>query len=263
VMPRARAVGPDAVQAWMLGLGVLLAASAAAQLRPVLPGFPRELVAPSGFLMLLTAIAACLGVRLWELRWDWVQLMALGTVCAGLFVMSRAGLIGSPDTPFELLGIIAYAAWIEELVFRRVLPRAFMRGLASSRGPRPGVVAVVASQFLFAATHFLPGLQQQAGIGWAALMRLFVGGLLLAAVVSRSGLAIGALLHAELNLRAVLPQPPPGAPSTTGLCLVAMLAIGITLNLPPMHLTSTHPGAPHEKSICPCRRRGRPPDDRV
>jgi hypothetical protein len=207
---------------------VLLATAAAAHLRFPIGAVHGEFVIISGFLVLLTTLAACGGVRLVEVRCDWLQLVALVTTAAGVFIASQAGIIGSADTPFELLGIIAYAAWMEELVFRRLLPRAFERTLHPA-GRGTGAVCIVASQVLFAVSHFTPGLQYQSHLGVMALIRLFAGGLLLAAVVSRSGLAIGALLHAELNLRAVLPQPPPQTASTLGVCLIALLALGLTL----------------------------------
>jgi hypothetical protein len=230
-----------------LAVGVMLAASAAAQLRLPLPHVPREVVAATAFLVLLTTIAACLGIRLLDLRCDWIHVTALATACAGLFVTSRAGLMGATATPFELLAVIAYAAWIEELVFRRLLPDAFMRATRSTPRRRP--VYVVASQFLFAASHFVPGLQQQTGFGLLALMRLFVGGLLFAAVVSQCGLAVGALMHAELNLRAVLPQPPPHRASLLGVSLIALFALGVTLlNSSQLRFCqSLLRGPPHEK----------------
>jgi hypothetical protein len=234
-----------------LAAGVLLAAVASAQLRFPLPPLRQELVAISGFLCLLVAIAACLGVRLLDLRCDAPQVLALLATCAGLLAVSRAGLVGTHETPFALLGVIGYAAWIEELVFRRLLPRAFAQGFEPGN-PGAAPACIVASQALFAVSHFLPGLQNQGAIGFTALMRLFAGGLVLAVVVSRAGLAIGALMHAELNLRAILPQPPPQTPSSIGVCLIGLMAIGIIV-LKPFALScaqSLSRGTPNEKSNC-------------
>jgi hypothetical protein len=244
----ARAAVPCAI-----GLGVLIAAMAAAQVHSPLPRIPHAIVSASVFLLLLSGIAACLDIRLLELPADLPQLTALVTTVAGVFVAARSGLVGSPSTPVVLIGVVAYAAWIEELVFRRLLPRAFSGALGPHR-VRSTTVGVVASQLLFAAAHFLPGLQNQNDLGVASLTRLFLGGLLFAAVVSRSGLAIGALLHAELNLRAMLPQPPPDRPTTIGVCLIATMAIGITASRSPPILTLSHRGTQHEKSCSWIRR---------
>jgi hypothetical protein len=238
----ARMVVPSA-----LAVGVLLAATAAEQFRTPYRSVPHAVVAVSAFLCLLAGLAACLDIRLVDVQSDWLQLMALATTVGAMLVVSRTGLVGSPDTAFALIAVIAYAAWVEELVFRRILPRAFTTAFESG-GVRWTPGGVVTSQLLFAACHFVPGLRHQDGLGWVSLMRLFAGGLLFAAVVSRSGLAIGALLHAELNLRAVLPQPPPDAATTIGVFLIALLGLGITVSRsPPLHILFSR-GMQHEKS---------------
>ena len=221
---RAAAIG----LAFGIALGAVVAAAGAGRIRLPRVPLPQEVIAMSLFVGLLVAVSACLGVGLVDLRCDWLQVTALATAFAGLLVVTQAGIVGSPDTPYELLGVVAYAAWIEELIFRRLLPRALTRALQPP-GRRVLPIAVVASQLVFAAAHFVAGVQIRSALDLVALTRLFAGGLLFAAVVARCGLAIGVLLHAELNLRALLPQPPPEMPSTLGVCLIAALAVGVTL----------------------------------
>ena len=106
---------------------------------------------------------------------------------------------------------ITFVAFVEEMVFRVLLPGRMTRALSLNLGRgRALAVAVALSQLTFGASHLLPTNARPDGLGPAAFMGLTASGLALWAIIERVGIWTAASLHALVNISLILAPMPSG-----------------------------------------------------
>lgn len=175
----------------------------AALLMTALPGLVVLLSAagmPSAAAYAVFAVAAIAGCRLLASRPP-RRPEELGVTCAGSVAVGGAVaalvVVCLPAGRLAGAGALGAAA-VEELVFRRELPRA----LAALFGPgrwRAWVGGTLAAQLVFAACHFVGPGQAGPPAGWP-LARLVASGTCLAVLYRASGtLLVPAALHGWIN----------------------------------------------------------------
>jgi hypothetical protein len=215
-----------------IAAAVLVAAAAAARAGELMPPAAQPFAATT-FFAVVGAIALFTPTRMLEWHRDTRLVVALAL--SGLAVLSlRAGdVAGLCGTSVAAILTVVYAAWVEESVFRRILPRAFGRSLASFGERRAHAAGILVSQALFAAGHFMPGTIRYIWPDAAAPLRLFAGGLLLWLVASRGGLTIAVIAHSLFNLRSALPGAALQArPTIIGIALTGALAVTVLFLVP-------------------------------
>ena len=214
----------------MLAASVLLAAAAGARVPVLVPRGPHALVGSIAFLIGVVSLAECLGMRVVDAR-DWWLGLVLASSCLVIWLVARSGAFDLERATLEGLLVVSTAAWVEESTFRLILPRAFARALSAAGEMTARLSAVVASQALFVASHFLPGTVRS---GWPDItptLRLFVGGLLLWMIASRVGLMGAVVTHALLNLGAAFGDASPSHhPTRAGMLIVGVLALAALLS---------------------------------
>ena len=219
--------GMAVLQSLSVAVAVLVIATAASRSRALWPG-AAAVFAASTFLILVAAIGLFTRASLIDLAKDWRTTPALVVSC-GVVLLLQVGdvaRLGGIRTTVSLT--VVYAAWVEEFVFRWILPRAFGDLLAPASRQLATVGAIVVSQSLFAAGHFLPGSVRSPWPDASVPLRLFAGGLLFWLVASRGGLTLAVLTHALLNLQVALPATALHArPTIAGVALVGAAALAL------------------------------------
>jgi len=153
----------------------------------------------------------------------------LGATCVTFLVVvaARASLL-SPTRAGWICTVLA-AAFVEEVVFRVLLPRRLEHDLSTVLRPTRALpLAVAISQAVFAIAHVLPQSPAASGLGLLGLLRLAGGGLALWAVTTRIGLWLAASLHALTNLALIFAPSGWGAvigPVEVGLWMVGGMCL--------------------------------------
>lgn len=216
---------------------VLLVAAAASRTRASLPG-AATFFAATTFLILVAAIGLFTRTSLIDVRSDWRMLPGLLISGAVVLLIQAADGAGLGEVRATVALTVVYAAWVEESVFRWILPRAFGDLLAPFGRAAATVGAVVVSQSLFAAGHFIPGSVRSPWPDASVPLRLFAGGMLFWLIASRGGLTIAVLTHALLNLRVALPATALHTrPTMVGVAFVAAAALALLSAPSPPHNT--------------------------
>jgi hypothetical protein len=217
-----------------IATAVLVSAVAAANARTMIPGMAPVVASASVFLLFVISIGLFTPNPLVDGAEGWRIILALAVASAVVAA------IGPTGVRMAALLVMVYAAWMEEAVFRRILPRAIADTLSSIGTRRAAFSGIAASQALFAATHFLPGAFRSTPDLTTGL-RLFVGGLLLWVIASRAGLTAAVVAHALLNVRAVLGDAAPRLHPTDAvmaligaLCLVVIVPTASLNTLQPL-----------------------------
>jgi hypothetical protein len=215
----------------VLASSVLVAAVAAAHARPLFPRLSHVVVGSVAFFALMVVGAGCLGLSLLDPRRDWRLVVILPAGYAAIETIANLGAFDFSRARHADLAVVTVAAWVEESTFRRILPRALARQLSDAGETAAHFWAVVASQALFAASHFLPGTVRSAWPDITPAFRLFVGGLLLWMIASRMGLMGAVVTHALLNLGTAFGDAAPlQYPTRAGMLLVCLPALAVLLS---------------------------------
>ncbi len=175
----------------------------AALLVIALPGLVAVLSAagvPPGAAYALFGVLAIAGCRVLASR-SAHRPEELGVTCAGSIAVGGAVaalvLVSLPAGRLAGAGVLAAAA-VEEVVFRRELPRA-LAVLAGSGHWTSRIGATLAAQLVFAACHFTGSGHVEHAAGWS-FARLVASGSCLAVLYRASGtLLVPAALHGWIN----------------------------------------------------------------
>lgn len=155
---------------------------------------------------------------------------ALTALCVALALFA-CYVLAAENAPLGIAALVGLllAAWIEEVVFRALLPHLVSARLRNVLHPTLAcVVAVVLSQAVFSACHFIPDASRFGTNLAEDALRLFVGGIFYWVIVDTAGLGIAAALHASLNLSIVtrtLDWEVLSAPELSGLIVVSFVAL--------------------------------------
>jgi hypothetical protein len=129
----------------------------------------------------------------------------------GLWFGSFAALaIRIPVADALRMGWVLVAASAEEVVFRVALPATFARQLLRAGVRRKGAsfAALLLSQLLFAACHFLPEPGTSASFSTIHFGRFLVAGCLYGALVALFGVGFASAVHAGLNIEIITAPAP-------------------------------------------------------
>lgn len=204
-------------------IALLLGLSAVELLASRTLGRFRGTLSAEAMLALCIGVLVCAPNQLRELRLTAIARGVTGRVVHVLaggalaFIVARIALHEPGTAPAQAwLVSIAFAAAVEELLFRDLLPDRLASDL-------PSPLAMVASQACFALAHLaaLP-----AGVAASRVPELFLAGTVLIGVRSLLGLWACVFLHATLNVQALSSL---GAPPWYDWSLTATLGVGLAL----------------------------------
>jgi hypothetical protein len=207
-------------------------AAASVALVPV-PGFDARWVEAVRALGFLAVCALLLGVT--KIR---PEAMSRRTACAvpagiALFAVWLPALPGGVRA-VAVVGPVAVAAAVEEVVYRVQLPHAITSVLQRSFAPAlAGWLGFTASQLSFALSHVAISDGFETGAALSVVLRLLGAGMFLASVQLVAGLPVTIAMHtlANLNLATGRPLPGPLAPRAAILALCVLGALQLMTSL--------------------------------